>query len=264
MPVLDTVLAPLEIAISFVLVAAHAGLSAGGLPAASGVTWTASIAALVAAVRLALLPLAVRQIRTARQLATVAPALAEIRERYRGRRDPDSLARMRAEVARVHAEAGTSPLGCLPLLLQAPVLLALFRVLDAVARAQAVGALGPTLVAQLDGATLAGASLTQTLQAGGSATLVALALTAVMAGTLWLNQHLQVTRNTSPAAFGRPAGSAERLLRWVVPGTALVSGFTFPIGLLVYFACSNVVSLMQQLAVIRWMPTPGSSAASRG
>jgi YidC/Oxa1 family membrane protein insertase len=180
-PVLDTVLAPLEIVISRVLVAAHAGLTGVGLPAASGVTWAASIAVLVVAVRLALLPLAVRQIRSARRLATVAPALAEIRERYRGRRDPDSLARMRADAARVYAEAGASPLGWLPLLLQAPVLLALFRVLDAAARGQAVGALGSSLVAQLDGATLAGASLVQTLHAGGPASLVALALSAVMA-----------------------------------------------------------------------------------
>ena len=47
------------------------------------------------------------------------------------------------------------------------MLLSLFRVLNAVARGHAVGALGPAIVAQLDGATLAGASLAQTLLAGG-------------------------------------------------------------------------------------------------
>jgi YidC/Oxa1 family membrane protein insertase len=255
MPVLDTVLAPLEIVISHVLVAAHAGLTGAGLPAASGGTWAASIGVLVVAVRLALLPLAVRQIRSARRLAAVAPALAEVRARYRGRRDPDSLARMRVEVARVYAEAGASPLGWLPLLLlQAPVLVALFRVLDSVARGQAVGALGPALVAQLDGATLAGASLTQTVQAGGPAALVALALTGVMAGTLWLIQHRQLTRNTPPAALEGPAATTQRLLRWVVPATAFVWGLTAPIGLLVYFACTNLVSLGQQMVVLRASP----------
>src|SRR5947209_19642202 len=106
-PVFDTVLAPLEIVLSHVLVAAHTGLAGAGMPAASGVTWAASIAVLVVGVRLALTPLAVRQIRSAQRLAAAAPALGEIRERYRGRRDRASLARMQAEVARVHADAGS-------------------------------------------------------------------------------------------------------------------------------------------------------------
>ena len=264
MSVLDSALAPIELVLSTVLVAAHAVLVAAGLPPASGVTWAASVVALVVGVRLALLPLVVRQIRSTRRMAAARPALAEIRERYRGARDPQSIARMRAETAQAAADAGASPLGCLPLLLQAPVLVALFRVLDAVARGHAVGALGPALVAQLDGATLAGASLTQTLLAGGPAAVVALTLTAIMAGALWLAQHRQLTRNTPPAALAGPAGTTQRLLRWIAPATAIVSGVTFPIGMLVYFACANTISLLQQLVVIRWLPTPGSPAATRG
>jgi YidC/Oxa1 family membrane protein insertase len=256
----DTVLAPFEFVLSSVLVAAHSGLVAVGLPAASAATWAASIAVLVLVVRLALLPLVVRQLRSARRLAAAAPALKEIRDRYRDVRDPEAL---RAETRAVYADAGASPLGFLPLLLQAPVLLSLFRVLNAAARGHAVGALGPALVAQLDGATLAGASLTQTLLAGGPAAVVAIVLTLVMAAMLWLAQHQQLTRNTPPAALEGPAGTTARLLRWVLPGTAIVSGLTFPIGLLVYLACTNTLSLVQQLAVIRWLPTPGSPAAAR-
>jgi YidC/Oxa1 family membrane protein insertase len=100
--------------------------------------------------------------------------------------------------------------------------------------------------------------------AGGPAAVVAIALTLVMAGALWLAQHQQLTRNTPPATLEGPAAATLRLLRWVVPGTALFSGLTFPIGLLVYLACTNTISLVQQLAVIRWLPTPGSPAAARG
>jgi YidC/Oxa1 family membrane protein insertase len=260
---IDTALAPLELVISFVLVAAHAGLACLGLPAASGATWAAAVIALVLAVRLALLPLFVRQVRAARRLAAAGPRLQEIRARYAGARDREALAAMRAETARAYAEAGASPAGCLPLLLQAPVLLALFRVLDAAARGHAIGALGPALVAQLDGATLAGAGLTQNLLAGGPpAIVVAAVLTAVMAGTLWFAQHRQLTRNTPPDALIGTAGTAQRLMRWVAPAAAVVSGLTFPIGMLVYFACANTISLVQQLAVIRWLPAPGSPAAA--
>ena len=173
------------------------------------------------------------------------------------------MSQLRADTRKVYAEAGASPLGFLPLLLQAPVLLSLFRVLNAAARGHAVGALGPALVAQLDGATLAGVSLTQTVLAGGPAAAVAIALTLVIAGTLWVAQHQQLTRNTPAAGLEGPAGTTARLLRWVLPGAAMLSGFTFPIGLLVYLACTNTLSLVQQLAVIRWLPTPGSPAAAR-
>jgi YidC/Oxa1 family membrane protein insertase len=262
--VIDTALAPLELVISFVLVTAHAGLVGLGLPAASGGTWAASVIALVLAVRLALLPLFVRQIRAGRGVAAAGPPREEIRARYAGARDREALARMRAESAQAYADAGASPAGCLPLLLQAPVLVALFRVLDAAARGHAVGALGPALVAQLDSATLAGAGLTQNLLAGGPpAVVAAVVLTAVMAGTLWLAQHRQLTRNTPPEVLAGPAGTTQRLMRWVTPATAVVSGLTFPIGMLVYFACANSISLVQQLAVIRWLPAPGSPAAAR-
>jgi YidC/Oxa1 family membrane protein insertase len=258
----DTALAPFEFVLSCVLVAAHRGLVAAGLPPASGVTWVGSIAVLVLVVRLALLPLVVRQLRSSRRLAAAAPALQEIRDRYRGARDPEALSQLRAETRRVYADAGASPFGFLPLLLQAPVLLSLFRVLNAVARGHAVGALGPALVVQLDSVTLAGASLTQTLLAGGPAAVVAIVLTLVMAGALWLAQHQQLTRNTPAAGLEGAAGRTARLLRWLLPGTALASGLTFPIGLLVYLACTNTLSLVQHLAVIRWLPTPGSPAAA--
>jgi YidC/Oxa1 family membrane protein insertase len=263
-PVIDTVLAPLELVLSFVLAAAHAGLVGLGLPAASGGTWAASVIALVFAVRLALLPLFVRQIRATRRLAAAGPRLQEIRARYAGARDREALARMRAETAQAYSEAGASPAGCLPLLLQAPVLLSLFRVLDAAARGHAIGALGSALVAQLDSATLAGAGLTQSLLTGGlPVVVVAVALTTVMAGTLWVAQHRQLTRNTPPETLSGPAGTTQRLMRWLAPATAVVSGLIFPIGMLVYFACANTISLVQQLAVIRWLPTPGSPAAAR-
>jgi YidC/Oxa1 family membrane protein insertase len=257
----DSVLAPVEYLLSVVLVTAHAGLVALGLPPLSGVTWAVSIAVLVLAVRLALLPLVVRQVRSSRRLAAAAPALKEIRDRYRGARDRQALTRMNAETRQVYAEVGATPVGFLPLLLQAPVLVSLFRVLDAAARGHAVGVLGPALVAQLDGATLAGASLTQTLLAGGPAAVVAAVLTLVVAGSSWVAQHRQLTRNTPPAALEGPAGATARLVRWVLPATALASGLTFPIGLLVYLACSNTLSMIQQLVVIRWLPTPGSPAA---
>jgi YidC/Oxa1 family membrane protein insertase len=259
----DSLLRPFELAISHVLVTAHAALAAGGLPAASGLTWAASIAVLVVVVRLALLPLTLRQVRSARRLAASGPALREVRDRYRGARDPEALARMRADTAAVYAQAGVGPLGCLPLLAQAPVLLALFRVLNGAAHGHPVGAMTSTRVPQLDAASLWGASFSDTMHTGGTAAVVAAALTAVMAGAVWLGQHRQLTRNTPPEVLDGAAGRSQRLAVWLAPLLVSLPGLTFPIGMLVYFACTNVWSLGQQLAVIRFLPTPGSPGHAR-
>jgi YidC/Oxa1 family membrane protein insertase len=260
---LDAALRPFELAISHVLVAAHDLLSAAGLPQSGGVTWAAAIAVLVVTVRCALLPLVVRQVRASQRLASAAPRLREVRERYRGARDAEALARMRAETRAVYAETGARPLGFLPLLAQAPVMLALFRVLDAAARGRAVGALGGSVAAHVGTATLAGASLAGRMSAGGAATVVAVALTMVAAASLWLLQHRQVTLNTPVAALEGPAGTALRASVWLLPATALLSGFAFPIGVLVYVACTNLWSLGQQEVLLRRLPAPGSVAHVR-
>jgi YidC/Oxa1 family membrane protein insertase len=260
---LDAALRPLELAISHVLVAAHTLLAAAGLPPGGGVTWAASIAVLVVVVRSALVPLVVRQVRASQRLATAAPRLREVRERYRGARDADSLTRMRAETRAVYAETGARPLGFLPVLAQAPVLLALFRVLDTASHGVSVGALAGSLAGQFGTATLGGASLAGHLGAGAAASAVVLALTVVIAGSLWLLQRRQVAVNTAPAALEGPTGTALRASVWLLPVTALVSGFAFPIGVLVYVACTNLWSLGQQEVLLRRLPTPGSEAHAR-
>lgn len=260
---LDSLLRPFELVISQVLVTAHDLLAAAGLPAGSGITWVASVAVLVVVVRSALLPLVVRQVRTSHRLAAAAPRLRQVRERYRGARDQESLRRMRAETRAVYAETGARPLGFLPVLAQAPVLLALFRVLDGAAHGQAVGAVGASLAGQLHAAGLAGASLADRMSAGGSATVVALLLTALMAATLWVLQRRNLTANTPPEALEGQLALAQRAGVWLLPLTAVFSGLAVPIGVLVYFTCTNVWSLGQQAALLWWLPTPGSPAHAR-
>jgi YidC/Oxa1 family membrane protein insertase len=258
--VLDGLLAPVELVISQILVANHAALTAAGLSATAGLTWAASIALLVIVVRLCLVPLVVHQVRSSHRLATAAPALREIRRRYSTARDPEALARLRADTAAVYAEVGARPLGCLPVLVQIPVLVALFRVLNGAARGGAVGAMTATLAAQVDHATLAGVSLADTVHSGGSASIVVSLLTAVTVAALWLAQRRQLMRNTPPAALEGPAGRAQRMSVWLLPLLSSLSGLTFPVGVLLYFACTNTWSLIQQAAIIRWLPTPGSPA----
>jgi len=256
----------LEAAVSGVLVAAHALLAAAGLDPAGGAAWTAAVVVLVVVVRTALLPLVVRGLRSAHRAAAVAPQLRALQARYsrpRLTRDPAELARMRSEQAAVYREAGVSPLAPLvPALLQVPVMIALARVLDGAARGRAVGLLTPARALQAGAATLLGAPLSGSLVGGGAGALLGGALVLVVAAATWATSHLQLTRGTDPAALEGPVGQAQRATVWLLPLVMAATSAAVPLGLLVYWATSAVWSLGQQLAVLRWLPTPGSPAAA--
>ncbi len=260
--VLDRALWPFEALTSHLLVAVHATVSRLGLDPASIGAWTLALVGVVVVVRLAMAPLVVRQVRTGQRMAALAPQLRAVRERYRGRTDASSLAAMRAESAALSAQAGASPLGCLPVLVQLPVLLALFRVLSGAAHGEVVGAMTPALVAQLDAASLAGASLAATWATSGAAAVIAAGLMAVMAASVWVQQRRQLARNTPAAGLEGVAGSSVRAMARLAPLLVVVPGMSVPLGVLLYWTLSSLWSLGQAGALLRWMPTPGTPAAA--
>jgi YidC/Oxa1 family membrane protein insertase len=76
-------------------------------------------------VRVVLLPLTIRQTRSMREMQMVQPEVKKIQAKYKGNRQ-----KMNEEMMALYKEHGINPLGgCLPLLLQMPVFIALFNVL---------------------------------------------------------------------------------------------------------------------------------------
>ena len=87
-----------------------------------------AIVALTLIIRFALYPLSAGSIRSMRRMRVVQPVMqkrmAEIKERYK-----DDQQKQQEEMLKVQSEFGNPLAGCLPLLLQMPVLLALFATL---------------------------------------------------------------------------------------------------------------------------------------
>jgi YidC/Oxa1 family membrane protein insertase len=57
------------------------------------------------------------------------------------------------------------------------------------------------------------------------------------------------------------AATVQRLMLYGMPLSLLVSGFFFPIGVLLYWFTNNLWTLGQQFFILRKMPPPGSDAA---
>ena len=82
---------------------------------------------------LLLLPLTIKQQKFSKFSAKMNPELQAIQKKYQGRNDNDSMMKMQAETKEVYAKYGVNPTGsCLQLLIQMPILFALYRVIYAI------------------------------------------------------------------------------------------------------------------------------------
>ena len=89
-----------------------------------------SIIIFVIIIYLLLMPLTIKQQKFAKLQARMQPELQAIQKKYEGRRDNDSVMAMNEEQKEVYRKYGVSPSGsCIQLLIQMPILLALYRVI---------------------------------------------------------------------------------------------------------------------------------------
>ena len=92
-----SILAPFKWLVSAIMVGFHDGLSAIGMPAASGWTWTLSIIGLVLVIRAALIPVFMKQVKAQRRMRLLQPDLKKLQDKYKGRTDPLSRQAMAQE-----------------------------------------------------------------------------------------------------------------------------------------------------------------------
>ena len=82
-----------------------------------------AIILLTLGMRVVLLPLAVKQIRSMQAMTAIQPKVKQIQQRYKGQRSTESRQKMNEEMMALYKQYGVNPLsGCLPLLAQFPVL----------------------------------------------------------------------------------------------------------------------------------------------
>jgi YidC/Oxa1 family membrane protein insertase len=259
------ILKPLEIAVAWLMVMWHKLLTLVGMPSESGWTWALSIVGLVVVIRIILIPLFVKQIKASRGLQLIQPEMKKIQAKYKGKTDPESRQAMTQETMALYKETGTNPFAsCLPIILQAPIFFALFRVLNSYVRnSKPIGALTADLARQADNSTLFGAPLSATFMHAGdniNVKVITVVLIILMSATTFTTQRQLMMKNMPAAALDNPFAKQQKMLLYVLPVVFAVSGVNFPIGVLLYWLTTNAWSMGQQFYVIRRMPAPGSPA----
>ncbi|MGA4670032.1 membrane protein insertase YidC [Propionibacteriaceae bacterium Y1923] len=262
MGLLSSMIQPLYWALSGLLYVFHA-LWTPVFGYDSGVTWVLTIITLVIAIRTLLIPLFVKQINASRNMQLVQPKLRALQEKYAGDRE-----KLGMETQKLMAEEGVNPLSsCLPILLQMPIFLALFRVLEGASRGVPRGAFfrdNPELLHSLQNATFLGAELSgrawPLTDGFGPTAVMAILLIIGMTAVLFITQLQLMRKNMPPEALTGPMAQQQKMMLYMFPVMYAVGGAFIPIGVLLYWFTTNLWTLGQQYLLIHNNPTPGTPA----
>ncbi len=265
---IDTLLFPFTWFVSTIMVGFELMLTSLGMSDTNGATWVLSIIGLVIVLRILLMPLFVKQIRSQRRMQLLQPELMKIQKKYKGRKDEASRKAMTEESFGLYKKHGTNPFSsCLPILMQMPFFFALFRMLThvddvALGTREPIGFFSQDLASKMENATVFGAQLSESFlhDSGTPAKILSLILIIAMGFTQFITSHQLMRKNMPAAALNGPMARQQAILIYVLPIMFAVFGVNFPLGVLIYWTTTNLWTMGQQFYVIRAMPAPGSPA----
>jgi YidC/Oxa1 family membrane protein insertase len=120
------ILKPLAWVLSFVIDLIYNGVVAMTTTQALGIT----VILFTLIMRVILFPLSLKQQRSSRKMQRLQPKIQRIQDKYKNKTDPESSRMMQMEMQDLYKENKTSPFsGCLPMLIQFPIIFVLFEIL---------------------------------------------------------------------------------------------------------------------------------------
>lgn len=272
----DKILHPFAVAIAWVWVKIHDLLVAIGFGSGSGAAWVISIVLLTIIVRIAIVPLFLKQIKSSRAMQAVQPEMQAIQAKYKGKKDQVSRQKQAEETQALYKKYKVSPFAsCLPLLVQMPVLFAMYRAIYAVKDLAAgtykyadietdhLGPITQKVAESINGSTVLGVPLSHTITSGdgAAAVVVFVVLIAIMMVLQFFSMRISMTRNMPPALDpNNPMVQSQKSMMYMMPAMYLFSGAFFQMGVIVYMLTASIWAIVQTYWTIRVMPTPGAPA----
>ena len=232
--------------------------------------WILGIVFLVITIRIILFPVFVKQIRSQRAMQALQPKMKALQEKHKG--DPQAL---REEMMKLYQSEKVNPLmGCLPMFLQIPVFLGLFHVLKRLDPFQIKNTTLYTWTqdqwdsavdAKLFTAPIWGrfvspdSELSVSHASGTVVKVVAGVLVLIMMVTTYMTSRQMILKTGwNPDPQQR---MIQKLMLYGIPISLLLSGWYFPIGVIIYWVTQNLFSYGQQYWVLHKYPPPSVAGA---
>jgi len=260
------ILNPLYDLVAWLITHIHAVLAPLFGPA-SGATWVLTIVVLVVLMRLALLPLFIKQMHSQRKMLALAPELQVLRKRYKNDKQ-----KLQEEMMKLYKEHGANPLsGCLPLVAQLPLWFALFNVLRAISQHKVLYGMTAQFVHQANSARIFGVSIADKFlfehPAPALHVKVVIVITVLISAvTTFLSVRQSTKRGLmqNPAATeDNPMAGAQKYMVYIAPLFAL-SGLYWNYGLVIYWLTSNIWQVGQQYFLFKKIPPLTAAPATAG
>ena len=253
---MGSILNPLYTAVSWVMITFHDLLS---FTNNEDLQWSVGIIGLVILIRIILIPLFVKQIKSQRALTALQPHMKAIQKKYKDDRQKQS-----EEMMKLYKEHKTNPFAsCFPILAQAPIFFALFTVLNGISQNRPHGLLKGEYLISAQQASFFGAPLSGTFlgSSDGITKIISIVLIIFMSATTFTTQRqLMVKGMPKMDSSNNMMLQQQKIMLYLFPIIFAVTGVNFPIGVLIYWSTTNLWTWGQQYYVIKRNPTPGSPA----
>ncbi|HYU65033.1 MAG TPA: YidC/Oxa1 family membrane protein insertase [Candidatus Paceibacterota bacterium] len=198
-----------------------------------------AIIALTLLVRTIMLPLSLKAARSQRELTKLNPKLKEIQEKYKHDRQAQAAAQMQ-----LYQEHKINPLaGCLPLVIQIPIIIALYRAFLAGLKPESLGMLysfirSPGIIHNISLGILDIAHKSPIL--------------AVAAGILQFSQsRLSIAQMPQTVNKGDASNIMSTQMLYFFPVMIIIITWNLPAGLALYWVSTTLFSIMEQLYIRR-------------
>jgi YidC/Oxa1 family membrane protein insertase len=204
------------------------------LHSAIGLPWAWAIIVLTILVRVALVPLTVKQIRSMQHLQQHAPELKAIQQKYKGDRQ-----RMNEEVMKFYRENQINPAAsCLPILVQIPIFISLYYVLRDFER---------DVFPKYPGSDLGWLNVVPNITDN---------ITDHWSG--WLLVTIYVASQLGSIVFTPMPDPRQKWIMLALPFIFIlfIINATFPVGLLLYWVTTNLWTVGQGIVTRRMFPKP--------
>lgn len=192
--------------------------------------WGVAIIMLTVVVKLVLLPLTIKQYSSMRRMKEMQPEMEKIREKYK-----DDKVKQQQEMQALFQRTGVNPLaGCMPMVLQFPVWIALYAMLGAVVDLYHEEFLWLPDLTQPDPYYI---------------------LPIAMGGLMFVQTKMNPTAGDAAQA---------KMMMWMMPGIFVVMMLFLPSGLGVYIFANIVLSLIQSFVQLRIKSKDGADKGDAG
>ena len=195
-----------------------------------------AIIALTTVIRVLFFPLSIKTVRSQKAMSLLNPKLQEIKQKFKDDKSAQSI-----ETMKLYKDNNINPLsGCLPLLIQLPILIALYQAF--------IAGLKPENLSMLYG-FISNPGVINKISLGFMDITSRIPLLAVLAGGAQFVQAWVTKAQNQGSSLSKEMAALNSQMLYFFPIMIIVIGWNLPAGLVLYWITTTVFSILEQLYI---------------